>query len=157
LSSDSAARWSSITAEAERLGIRIRPELTAQLQTDCSSPEVGYPVVKELLARKHPFTALFAYNDISAIGAIWAIRQAGLRIPEDISIVGFDDIPGAQFANPSLTTVKQPLHRMGEIAAQAVVEQIEETGEYKPEILIEPEFVVRESTGPAPLVPDESN
>jgi LacI family transcriptional regulator len=72
-------------------------------------------------------------------------------VPEDISIVGFDDIPGAAFANPGLTTVRQPLAKMGLIAAKTVVDQIEERGEYVEEIAIEPEFVVRESTGPAPL------
>jgi len=65
-------------------------------------------------------------------------------------VVGFDDIPGAAFANPALTTVRQPLLRMGQIAAQTVIERIEERGSYEPEIAIEPEFVVRESSGPAP-------
>jgi DNA-binding LacI/PurR family transcriptional regulator len=71
-------------------------------------------------------------------------------VPQDISVVGFDDIPGAAFADPGLTTVKQPLHRMGRIAAQTVVDLIEGRGKYVPEIAIEPEFVVRESTGLAP-------
>jgi LacI family transcriptional regulator len=107
---------------------------------------LGYPITKQLLERKQHFTALFAYNDISAIGAIWALREAGLRVPEDVSIVGFDDIPGAAFANPGLTTVRQPLLRMGEIAAQTLVSYIEERQEYVPEIAIEPEFVIRDST-----------
>jgi len=148
-SSDSAARWSAICQVAEELGIRVQPELTVQILDTDSSPGVGYPVGKELLARRKPFTALFAYNDISAIGSIWAFREAGLRIPEDISVVGFDDIPGAGFG-PGLSTVRQPLIRMGQIAAQTVVDQIEGRGEYVPEIAIEPEFVVRASTGPAP-------
>jgi DNA-binding LacI/PurR family transcriptional regulator len=66
-----------------------------------------------------------------------------------VSVVGFDDIPGAAFANPSLTTVRQPLLRMGQIAAQTVIERIEKRGSYEPEIAIEPEFVVRDSSGPA--------
>jgi LacI family transcriptional regulator len=106
-------------------------------------------VGKELLARKQPFTALFAYNDISAIGSIWAFKEAGFLIPQDISVVGFDDIPGAAFANPALSTVRQPLIRMGQIAAETVVNQIEGRGEYVPEIAIEPEFVRRASTAPA--------
>jgi LacI family transcriptional regulator, galactose operon repressor len=150
ISSDSGVRWSAICEVARELGIRIRPELTVQLEGTDSSPAIGYPFAKQLLARKHPFTALFAYNDISAIGSIWALREAGLRVPEDISVVGFDDIPGAAYANPGLTTVRQPLLRMGQIAAQTVVDQIEGRGEYVPEIAIEPEFVVRESTGTAP-------
>jgi LacI family transcriptional regulator len=135
---------------AEELGVRIRPELTVQIEGTDSTPVIGYPVGKQLLERRRPFTAVFAYNDISAIGAIWAFREAGLRVPEDVSVVGFDDIPGAAFANPALTTVRQPLLRMGQIAAQTVIERIEERGSYEPEIAIEPEFVVRESSGPAP-------
>ena len=149
VSSDSAVRWAAICEVAEELGIWIRPELTIQLEGADSTPAIGYPFAKELLARKIPFTALFAYNDISAIGSLWAIREAGMRVPGDISIVGFDDIPGAAYANPGLTTVRQPLIRMGQIAAQTVVDLIEERGEYVSEIAIEPEFVVRESTGPA--------
>jgi LacI family transcriptional regulator len=149
-SSDSLVRWDAIVEVAEELGVRIRPELTVQIEGTDSTPAIGYPVGKQLLARKKPFTAVFAYNDISAIGAIWALREAGLRVPEDVSVVGFDDIPGAAFGSPGLTTVRQPLLRMGQIAAQTVIEQIEERGTYQPEIAIEPEFVVRESSGPAP-------
>jgi LacI family transcriptional regulator len=69
-----------------------------------------------------------------------------LRVPQDVSVVGFDDIPGAAFANPGLTTVRQPLLRMGEIAAQTLVSLIEEREDYVPEIAIEPEFVIRDST-----------
>ncbi len=145
-SSDSEDRWNAITEVAGELGIQILPELTIRIDSTVSTPEVGFPVTKELLARKEPFTALFAYNDISAIGAMWALREAGFRVPHDVSVVGFDDIPGAAYANPGLTTVRQPLLRMGEIAAQTLVSQIEEHGEYVPEIAIEPEFVVREST-----------
>jgi DNA-binding LacI/PurR family transcriptional regulator len=146
-SSDSATRWSAIQEVAQELRIRIRPELTAQLEGTDSTPAIGYPAAKELLERRQPFTALFAYNDISALGTIWAFREAGLRVPDDISVVGFDDIPAAAF-NPGLSTVRQPLVRMGQIAAQTVVDQIEGVGEYHPEIRIEPEFVVRASTGP---------
>ncbi len=148
LSSDSSARWNAICEVAQELGIPVRPELTTQLEGTDSTPAIGYPFAKELLARKHPFTALFAYNDISAIGALWAFHEAGLRMPEDISVVGFDDTPGAAFANPPLTTVRQPLLRMGQIAAQTVVDLIEGRGEYLAEIAIEPELVVRASTGP---------
>jgi DNA-binding LacI/PurR family transcriptional regulator len=150
LSSDSAVRWNAICEVAQQLGVRIRPELTIQLEGIDSTPGLGYSFTKQLLARKHPFTALFAYNDIAAIGSIWAFHEAGLRVPEDISIVGFDDIPGAAYANPGLTTVRQPLVKMGQIAAQTVVDLIEGHGEYLPEIAIEPEFVIRQSTGPAP-------
>ena len=147
-SSDSAVRWDAIVETAEELDVRIRPELTVQIEGTDSTPAIGYPVGKQQLARKRPFTAVFAYNDISAIGSIWAFREAGLRVPQDVSVVGFDDIPGAAFANPGLTTVRQPLLRMGQIAAQTLIDRIEERGTYAPEIAIEPEFVVRESSGP---------
>jgi LacI family transcriptional regulator len=149
-SSDSIVRWDAIVEVAHELDIRIRPELTVQIEGTDSTPVIGYPVGKQLLERGRPFTAVFAYNDISAIGAIWAFREAGLRVPQDVSVVGFDDIPGAEFANPALSTVRQPLLRMGQIAAQTLIERIEERGTYQPEIAIEPEFVVRDSTGPAP-------
>jgi LacI family transcriptional regulator len=81
---------------------------------------------------------------------MWAFHEAGLRVPDDVSVVGFDDIAGSAYANPGLTTVRQPLVKMGQIAAQTVVDRIEGRGEYVPEIAIEPEFVIRQSTGPAP-------
>jgi DNA-binding LacI/PurR family transcriptional regulator len=148
-SSDSEVRWQAIRQVAEELRIRIRPELTVQIEGTDSTPMIGYPVGKQLLSRRRPFTAVFAYNDISAIGAIWAFREAGLRVPQDISVVGFDDIPGAAYANPALTTVRQPLLRMGEIAAQTLIDRIEGRGSYEAEIAIEPEFVVRESSAAA--------
>jgi DNA-binding LacI/PurR family transcriptional regulator len=148
-SSDSGIRWAAICAVASELGIRIRPELTVQID-NAANPQLGDPFAKELLSRRHRFTALFAYNDLSAIGAISAFREAGLRVPEDVSVVGFDDIPAAAFANPGLTTVREPLQRMGQIAAKRVIDQIEGNVKWVPEIAIEPEFVVRASTGPAP-------
>jgi len=149
-SSDSATRWAAICAVCKELGIRMRPKLIVQIEQDLTTPQLGYPYAKQLLARKQPFTALFAYNDLSAIGAIWAFREAGLSVPEDISVVGFDDVPLAVFSNPSLTTIRQPLQRMGQIAAKTLIEQIEQKAEFQSEIVIEPELVVRASTGPAP-------
>ena len=148
LSSDSSDRWNAICEVAKELDIGVRSELTVQLEGTDSTPAIGYPFAKQLLARKQPFSALFAYNDISAIGSLWAFHEAGLRVPEDISVVGFDDTPGAAFSHPPLTTVRQPLVRMGQIAAQTVVDLIESRGEFVPEIAIEPELVVRQSSGP---------
>jgi LacI family transcriptional regulator len=103
-----------------------------------------------LLETGRQFSALFAYNDISAIGAIWAFQEAGIRVPEDISVVGFDDVPLASFCSPQLTTIRQPLLCMGRIAAQTLMDQLEGKAEFQPEIVIEPELIVRGSTGPAP-------
>ncbi len=145
-SSDSRTRWSAICEVAAELNLAICPELTVQIDSRDSTPGLGYPFAKELLRRKVPFTALFAYNDLSAIGSIWAFREAGLRVPEDISVIGFDDIPFAAYTHPALTTIRQPLKQMGMIAAQTVVDQIEGKSEYVPEIVVEPELVVRSST-----------
>jgi LacI family transcriptional regulator len=148
-SSDSGVRWAALCETAQELGIAIRPELTVQIESTVSTPELGYPFTKQLLERKERFTALFAYNDISAIGSMWALRDAGLRVPEDVSVMGFDDIPAAGFNSPRLTTVRQPLVRMGQIAAKTLIDRIEGREEFVPEIAIEPEFIARASTGPA--------
>ena len=150
VSSDAKDRWDAICKVAADIGVKIDPELTVQIDTDDPTPMLGYPFAKQLLAGKKPFTALFAYNDISAIGAIRAIQEQGLRVPQDISVMGFDDIPGAAFHTPSLTTVQQPLNRMGEVAAQVLLERIEGKKEYPADIAIEPALVVRESTAKAP-------
>jgi len=150
LSSDAVDRWNAICRVAAQIGIKVDPELTMQIDTDDPTPMLGYPYVKELLGRNKEFTALFAYNDISAIGAIRALQEQGLRVPQDVSVMGFDDIPGAAFHTPSLSTVRQPLNRMGEVAAQSLLERIEGKREYPSEIAIEPELVLRESTAKAP-------
>jgi DNA-binding LacI/PurR family transcriptional regulator len=153
-SSDSEYRWQAIVQVAEDLKIEIKPELTVQIDIDDPTPQLGYPFAKQLLERKVPFTALFAYNDISALGSIRAFQEAGLRVPQDISVIGFDDIQGAAYGNPSLTTVRQPLAYMGRLAAQTLLTRIEGAKDYPAEILIEPELVVRQSTAVAPKAPN---
>jgi DNA-binding LacI/PurR family transcriptional regulator len=150
VSSDSKDRWDAICQVAAQLGIKIDPDLVVQIDSDDATPMLGYQFAKQLLAHRKPFTALFAYNDISAIGAIRALQEHGLRVPQDVSVMGFDDIPGAAFYTPSLTTVRQPLTRMGEVAAQTLLERIEGEKDYPTEIAIEPDLVVRESTAKAP-------
>jgi LacI family transcriptional regulator len=81
-----------------------------------------------------------------------AFQEAGLRVPQDISVIGFDDIQGAAFSNPGLTTVRQPLADMGRLAAQTLLSRIEGATDCPAEIPIEPELVVRQSTAP-PLPP----
>ncbi|MBV8893789.1 MAG: LacI family DNA-binding transcriptional regulator [Acidobacteria bacterium] len=149
LSADARSRWQAISQVAGEIGIEIHPALTVQIDFEDPSPHLGYPFAKQLLARGRPFTALFAYNDHSALGSIRAFQEHGLRVPEDISVVGFDDIPAAAYNLPSLTTVRQPLRRMGQVAAEILIRRIEGWKEYPALIAIEPEFVVRESTGPA--------
>lgn len=150
-SADSQYRWEAVQVIAQEIGLELDPELVIQIESTESSPSVGYPYGKRLIEAKKPFTALFAYNDISAMGAIRAFQEAGFRVPEDISVVGFDDIPGAAFHYPSLTTVRQPLHKMGQTAVEILISRIEEQKEWPREISVEPELVVRESTAPARL------
>ncbi len=144
---DSESRWESIRQLAEQIGIRMRPELCVHIRTNSWSPELGYPVVRDLLASHRDFTAIFCFNDIAAIGAIRAIVDAGLRCPQDISVVGFDDITSAAFHTPSLTTIRQPLRRMGEMAAQLLLKRIQNPKEAYPDtVMFEPELMIREST-----------
>jgi DNA-binding LacI/PurR family transcriptional regulator len=150
-STDSHERWELICQLAPEYGIAIYPELVMRLEAETGTPQVGYPVMKQFLAKKPDFTALFAYNDISAIGAIRALADEGLRVPQDVSVVGFDDIDAAAFHTPSLTTIRQPLVRMGSIAAEMLLERLSGTSRQDvPKIIaVEPELIVRESTGPA--------
>jgi DNA-binding LacI/PurR family transcriptional regulator len=148
-SSDSDERWKSLVAVAKRLGLDIHPQLVVSLDRDMTSPELGYPVVQQLLATKEPFTAIVAFNDFSAIGAIRALKDFNLRVPEEISVIGFDDIKAAAFTLPRLTTINQPLEEMGRVATQSLLNRIHETVSPRDEIMVEPELVVRESTGPA--------
>jgi DNA-binding LacI/PurR family transcriptional regulator len=154
-SADTVHRWKGVLRAAANLGIEVRPELTVQLQQEAphpgpSVPEEGYESAKKLLETAERFTALFAFNDISAIGAVRAFRDAGLRVPEDVSVVGFDDIQAAAYLTPRLTTVRQPLRQMGEMAAKQLLMRISNENGKAPQLIsLAPELVVRESTGPA--------
>jgi len=108
-------------------------------------------VTRKLLDRGEPFTALFAFNDISAIGAIQALRESGRRVPEDVSVVGFDDIQSAAYQNPGLTTVRQPLREMGVIAAETLLGRVNSPnqGDYPREIVVKPDLIVRGTTAMA--------
>ncbi|MGH9560897.1 MAG: substrate-binding domain-containing protein [Terracidiphilus sp.] len=133
---------------AAELGIPVRPELTVQLKSRISTPELGVDPANELLQRKAPFTALVGYDDIAAIGAIRAIRDKGLRVPEDISVMGFDDIQSAAFHNPSISTIRQPLVRMGTLAAHTLLQRIRGESDVQQKLTVLPEIVIRESTCP---------
>ncbi|HEV2136829.1 MAG TPA: LacI family DNA-binding transcriptional regulator [Terracidiphilus sp.] len=147
-SSDSDSRWNELMAVAAELGVEVDPELVVSLNRDLTSPELGYPVVQQLLSAKRPFTALVAFNDISAIGAIRALEDVNLRVPKDVSVIGFDDIKAAAYTVPRLTTINQPLEEIGRIATQSLLNRIHDTMPPRDEITVEPELVVRDSTGP---------
>ncbi len=145
-SSDHKDRWTALVEVAREIGLQIRPGLAFQPQGDAATPNMGHFSAKKLLSRGRPFTALVCYNDNFAIGAIRAIQEAGLQVPADISVVGFDDIAAAAYGNPTITTVRQPLREMGELAAKTVLGRIESNEAYVPEIAVKPQFVVRQST-----------
>jgi DNA-binding LacI/PurR family transcriptional regulator len=151
-SSDTEPRWQAIRHAAQRAGIPIEAKLVAQLEGDSPTHEPGYFAAQRLLASGKHFTALFAFNDVSSIGAIRALREAGLRVPQDVSVVGFDDVQSAAYQHPGLTTVRQPLKTMGTLAAETLVQRIAAPVEHPPakQLVIDPELVVRESTCPPP-------
>lgn len=154
-SSDADERWECLMRAAHDLKLAIRPEWLVQLELKISTPELGYVPTMELLNRRtnpadaeSQFTALVCYNDIAAIGAIRALRENRLRVPEDVSVVGFDDIQAAAFQNPSLTTVRQPLRNMGTTAAKILLRRIRAQGSDPEMVPVIPELVIRESTLP---------
>jgi len=146
VSSDAEVRWQSICEVARTLNLEMKPSLCVEMEFSTPFPDMGYPVVQRLLASGERFTALFAFNDVSAIGAIRALRDAGLEVPESVAVVGFDDIPSAAYNTPSLTTIRQPLRRMGEIAARTLLDRLRRKGTVPNEVAVEPELVIREST-----------
>jgi DNA-binding LacI/PurR family transcriptional regulator len=145
-SADATERWRYIVDVAQEIGLPIRSELVVQLDRDLSSPELGYPVIQQLLSHRARFTAVVAFNDLSAIGAIRALQDFGLRVPADVSVIGFDDIDAAAFNNPRLTTIRQPLADMGRLAAQCVLNRLHGTKKSLEQITVEPQLIVREST-----------
>jgi DNA-binding LacI/PurR family transcriptional regulator len=153
-SSDTEIRWSSIEKVAEQLELKIDPRLVTQLEGDSPSPQLGYLATKKLLASGENFTAIFSFNDISAMGAIRALSQIGRRVPEDVSVIGFDDIQSSAFQNPSLTTVRQPLREMGQTAAKILLKRIQRPdSRLQSNYIVEPELVIRETTARAPRSP----
>lgn len=150
-SSDTEIRCNSIIETARNFGISITENLIVQLIGDDPSPEPGYVAAKKLLAKNTNFTAIVAFNDISAIGATYALREAGYQIPEDVSVIGFDDIYEARFHNPALTTICQPLKKMGRLGAENLLKKIlsDSKDESPNEISVEPELKIRQSTAPA--------
>lgn len=157
---DSEVRWESIQRVAGEIGLTLDPSLVVRIESGGWSirpghhpmaPEIGYKPMAALLEKTRNFTAVFCFNDIAAIGAIRALKDAGLSVPADVSVVGFDDIQSAAYATPSLTTVRQPLAEMGKRGAQVLLERIaNRESPFSAEIVMEPTFVVRESTAVAP-------
>jgi len=150
---DSAPRWRWIRNCAKACGLEIDSRLVVDLpesRDPISSFEEGQKLTEELIRRKLMFTAILAFDDMTAFGAIRALSKAGLRVPEHCSVIGFDDVAASALCTPPLTTVRQPMESMGASAVGIVVEGINAVLE-KREVTaahrrVAPELVVREST-----------
>jgi len=149
----SGQRWKGIRSFAQSAGLRLDSKRIAELpesQDPNSSFEAGAQLTAELLRAGEGFTALLAYDDVTALGAMRALKKKGLRVPEDCSVVGFDDVAQASLSMPSLTTVRQPMEAMGSMSAGMVLDAIKAVDQKKDVPVarrkISAELVVREST-----------
>jgi LacI family transcriptional regulator len=152
---DSHLRWEGVQAFCTEHDVPIRRELVRQLPASVdpnSEFDGGLAVTEELLRSGAKFTAIAAFDDLTALGAIRALHRTGLSVPQDCSVVGFDDVPPAWFSTPDLTTVRQPMEAMGEFAADWVLNELEpaEHRAARPPLLctMTPVMVERGSTRP---------
>jgi LacI family transcriptional regulator len=150
---DSGPRWRGIQKFAQSAGLEIDPALIQQLPESLdpnSSFESGFRFAEDLLQRKKKFTALMAFDDLAALGAIRALTKAGVRVPEQCSVTGFDDVALSSLSAPSLTTVRQPMEAMGELAVNIIMEGVNASLEKREWNIVNhkmsPELVIREST-----------
>ena len=150
---DSGPRWRGIQKFAQSAGLEIDPALVQQLPESLdpnSSFESGFRFAEEWLQKKKRFTAMMAFDDLAALGAIRALTKAGVKVPEQCSVTGFDDVALSALAAPSLTTVRQPMEAMGELAVNIVMEGINAALEKREWNIVShkmnPELVIREST-----------
>jgi len=149
-SETSQARRCGILAALREAGLALRPEWTPASFPDVNGGFQAMSALLALPADERP-TAVITHNDLMALGALHAIRSRHLRVPEDLSVIGIDNIHMAAHANPPLTTLAPPKHRMGRLAMQLLKRMVE--GLPLPEpgyTLVECPLIVRESTGPAP-------
>jgi DNA-binding LacI/PurR family transcriptional regulator len=144
---DSRQRWKGSQRALEEHGIRVSPDLLIEEREIGWGPEAGYSSMKRLLQTSKKITAVVAFDDISAFGAIRAIYETGLRVPEDISVVGFDDLPVAAFYNPPLTTVQYSMVEMGRMGAQMLLGQWtkKNSGAKTNRVMPESRLVIRKS------------
>ncbi len=150
---DSSRRWAGMQRFAKSAGLTLNPRLIVDLP-ETSDPNAGfdegYALTKKLLHGRKRFTAVAAFDDLTAFGVIRALHDEGLRVPVDCSVIGFDDIPYAALSSPSLTTVRQPMEEMGRHAAERVLAGIEALSQAKhvpnKQHLLPPAIAVREST-----------
>jgi DNA-binding LacI/PurR family transcriptional regulator len=127
--------------------VRYSPHLEVTTEAEADGPEGGRKAARQLLASGFMPTAIICVNDFTAIGVLRELRDQGIRIPQDVSVTGFDNIKLSEFCFPALTTVHIPRDRIGQSVFDSLVEDHEKTANGDREILIDPEFVVRDSTG----------
>jgi LacI family transcriptional regulator, galactose operon repressor len=151
----SGQRWKGIRAFANSAGLQLDPKRIAELPESLdpnSSFEAGAQLTAELLRQGKTFTALLAYDDMTALGALRALKHKGLRVPEDCSVIGFDDVAQAGLSAPSLTTVRQPMEAMGSMSVGIMLDAIKAVDQKRDAPVIRrkipAELVVRESTCP---------
>jgi DNA-binding LacI/PurR family transcriptional regulator len=150
---DSAPRWAGIRQAATEAGIRFDSRLVSQLP-NLSNPKSGFEggrkFAAEMLASGRKFTAVLAFDDLTALGVVRGLAEAGLRVPQDCSVVGFDDILPADVATPGITTIRQPLREMGLLATELMLHALKQgQGEGAQEAglrMVQPELVVRTSS-----------
>lgn len=140
----SRRKLDAFRAEMARAGLTFDPEV---IERGLFSIEGGQAVTTRLV--KRGVTGIICASDVLALGAIRAVRRLGLSVPEDVSVVGFDDSTFMNCTNPPLTTVRQPIESIGRTAVTLLVSQMEGTAGSTEELLFEPELVVRGSTAPA--------
>jgi len=128
----------------EEAGIPLQASCVAQGHFTESG---GYQAMKSLIVSRSLPDAVFAANDEMALGAIQALMEAGLRVPEDVAVVGFDDIRLSSYVRPALTTVGHPKHEWGTVATHVVFQALREPGEQPSAIMLDTELIVRESCG----------
>ncbi len=127
-----------------RAGVAYDPRLVV---SGDFTEEAGYEAIEALLRRATPFTAVFAANDLAAIGATAALRDGGRRVPEDVSVVGFDDIRLAAYTSPALTTIRQPTYEMGRRATELLIDAVHgRTLGPGRQVVFEGELIVRASS-----------
>lgn len=150
---DSVNRWRGIEKFAAERGLVLDPKLVRELpeMLDANSSfDGGVELTADLLRSRRRFTALMAFDDLAALGALRALAQAGVRVPDDCSVIGFDGVPPAAFSTPAITTIRQPMEEMGMIGTEWVlraIEKDEEIGAIAPVLkLLPPSVVVRDST-----------
>jgi LacI family transcriptional regulator, galactose operon repressor len=152
---DSVLRWKGIRSFARSARLDIDPLKVAELP-NLADPNHGFEaaekMTEDLLRRGRGFTALLAYDDVTALGAMRALARAGVRVPEQCSVIGFDDVAPAAFASPPLTTIRQPMQTMGASAVSLVAESIKAAADEREtgvvQLKLAPEIVVRQSTAP---------